>query len=75
MSRSELVAFWSLAAASTTKSIPASLADQGRLLPNRVSVSDLRKKKQDNFRVSVGVVIRSIHKKKRKLEEETQPEP
>ena len=33
------------------------------------------KQKQDNFRVSVGVVIRSVHKKKRKLEDETQPEP
>ena len=33
------------------------------------------KKKQDNFRVSVGVVIRSVHKKKRKLEDETQAEP
>jgi Outer membrane protein beta-barrel domain len=33
------------------------------------------KKKQDNFRFSVGIVIRSVHKKKRKLEEETQPEP
>ena len=33
------------------------------------------KQKQDNFRVSVGVVMRSVHKKKRKLEDETQPEP
>jgi hypothetical protein len=33
------------------------------------------KQKQDNFRVSVGVVIRNVHKKKRKLEDETQPEP
>jgi hypothetical protein len=33
------------------------------------------KQKQDNFRFSVGVVIRSVHKKKRKLEDETQPEP
>jgi hypothetical protein len=33
------------------------------------------KQKQDNFRFSVGVVIRNVHKKKRKLEEETQPEP
>ncbi len=33
------------------------------------------KKKQDNFRFSMGVVIRSVHKKKRKLEDETQPEP
>lgn len=35
----------------------------------------LGKKKQDNFRVSVGIVIRSVHKKKRKLEDETQVEP
>jgi len=33
------------------------------------------KKNQDNFRFSVGIVIRSVHKKKRKLEDETQPEP
>jgi len=33
------------------------------------------KKKQDNFRFSVGIVIRNVHKKKRTLEEETQPEP
>jgi len=33
------------------------------------------KKKQDNFRFSVGVLIRSVHKKKRKLEDETQVEP
>jgi len=33
------------------------------------------KKKQDNFRFSVGIVIRSVHKKKRRLEDETQPEP
>ena len=33
------------------------------------------KKKQDNFRFSVGIVIRSVPKKKRKLEDETQPEP
>ena len=33
------------------------------------------KKKQDNFRFSVGIVIRSVHKKKRTLEEETPPEP
>jgi hypothetical protein len=32
------------------------------------------KQKQDNFRFSVGVVIRSVHKKKRRLEDETQPE-
>jgi hypothetical protein len=33
------------------------------------------KQKQDNFRFSVGVVIRSVRKKKRTLEDETQPEP
>jgi hypothetical protein len=33
------------------------------------------KQKQDNFRFSIGVVIRSVPKKKRKLEDETQPEP
>jgi hypothetical protein len=33
------------------------------------------KLKQDNFRFSVGVVIRSVRKKKRKLEDETQPTP
>ncbi|MGA7560720.1 MAG: hypothetical protein WCF61_13250 [Terriglobales bacterium] len=32
------------------------------------------KQKQDNFRVSVGVVIRNVHKKKRTLEDETQIE-
>lgn len=33
------------------------------------------KQKQDNFRFSAGVVIRNVHKKKRKLEDETQLEP
>jgi len=33
------------------------------------------KQKQDNFRFSVGIVIRSVKKKKRTLEDETQPEP
>jgi hypothetical protein len=37
--------------------------------------SRLGKLKQDNFRFSVGIVIRSVHKKKRKLEDETQVEP
>ena len=32
------------------------------------------KQKQDNFRFSVGVVIRNVHKKKRTLEDETQVE-
>lgn len=35
----------------------------------------LGKKKQDNFRFSAGVVIRSVRKKKRRLEDETQTEP
>jgi len=35
----------------------------------------LGKKKQDNFRFSMGIVIRSVHKKKRTLEDETQAEP
>lgn len=35
----------------------------------------LFKQKQDNLRLSVGVVIRSVPKKKRRLEDETQPEP
>jgi len=33
------------------------------------------KKSQDNFRFSVGVVIRNRHKKKRTLEDESEPEP
>jgi hypothetical protein len=33
------------------------------------------KQKQDNFRFSVGIVIRNVHKKRRTLEDETQPEP
>lgn len=33
------------------------------------------KKKQDNFRFSMGIVIRNVHKKKRTLEDETQVEP
>jgi len=33
------------------------------------------KKTQDNFRVSVGIVIRNRHKKKRTLEDESEPEP
>jgi hypothetical protein len=33
------------------------------------------KQKQDNFRVSVGVVIRNVHKRKRTLEDETAPAP
>ena len=32
------------------------------------------KQKQDNFRFSAGIVIHSVRKKKRTLEDETQPE-
>jgi hypothetical protein len=39
------------------------------LLTN-TAFSLLGKEKQDNFRVSVGLVIRSVHKKKRTLEDE-----
>jgi len=39
------------------------------------SFRSVGKQKQDNFRFSVGVVIRSVRKKKRRLEDETQPEP
>lgn len=35
----------------------------------------LGKQKQDNFRVSVGIVIRNVHRKKHTLEDETQVEP
>jgi hypothetical protein len=35
----------------------------------------LGKEKQDNFRFSVGIVIRNVHKKKRTLEDETGTEP
>lgn len=33
------------------------------------------KQKQDNFRFSVGIVIRNVKRKKRRLEDETEPEP
>jgi hypothetical protein len=33
------------------------------------------RKNQDNFRFSVGVVIRNVHKKRRRLEDETEPVP
>lgn len=33
------------------------------------------KLKQDNVRFSIGIVIRTVHKKKRTLEDETQPAP
>lgn len=35
----------------------------------------LGKKKQDNLRLSMGIVIRSVRKRKRRLEEEIPPEP
>jgi hypothetical protein len=35
----------------------------------------LGKKKQDNFRFSMGIVIHRVHKKRRRLEDETQVEP
>ena len=44
-------------------------------LQTRTDFSALGKAKQDNLRVSVGVVIRSVRKKRRKLEDETEPEP
>ena len=44
-------------------------------LQTRTDYVRIGKAKQDNLRISVGLVIRSIHKKKRKLEEETQPVP
>jgi len=43
-------------------------------LATRTSFSLLGKKTQDNLRLSVGVVIRSVRKKRRTLEEETPPE-
>jgi len=33
------------------------------------------KQKQDNFRFSMGIVFSNVHKKRRTLEDETQPEP
>jgi len=39
-------------------------------LQTRTDYPFIGKAKQDNFRVSVGVVIRSVKKKKRKLEDE-----
>jgi hypothetical protein len=43
-------------------------------LTTRTSFPLLGKKTQDNLRLSVGVVIRSVRKKKRTLEEDTPPE-
>ena len=48
---------------------------KGDYLQTGSSFTLLGKKKQDNFRFSVGVVIRNVHKKKRKLEDETSVEP
>ena len=44
-------------------------------LQTRTSFATIGKAKQDNLRVSVGLVIRSVKKKRRKLEEETGLEP
>jgi hypothetical protein len=44
-------------------------------LQTATDYSSLGKLKQDNFRFSAGVVIRSVHKTKRTLEDETQPLP
>ena len=44
-------------------------------LQTRTSFPLLGHAKQDNLRLSVGIVIRSVHRKKRRLEDETQPEP
>lgn len=44
-------------------------------LQTRTDFPSLNKNKQDNLRLSVGLVIRSVHKKKRRLEDETEPEP
>src|ERR1035438_1437797 len=44
-------------------------------LQTATSFPSLGKKKQDNLRLSVGIVIRSVRKKRRRLEDETEPEP
>ena len=44
-------------------------------LQTATAFSSLGRRKQDNLVLSIGVVIRSVHKKKRRLEDETQPEP
>jgi len=44
-------------------------------LQSRTVFPAIGKAKQDNLRLSVGVVIRSVKKKKRKLEDETEMEP
>jgi len=43
-------------------------------LQTRTDFPLIGKAKQDNLRVSVGIVIRNVHKKKRTLEDETPPE-
>jgi hypothetical protein len=44
-------------------------------LQTGTNFSLLGKEKQDNFRFSVGIVVRNVHKKKRTLEDETQLAP
>ena len=44
-------------------------------LQTRTSFASIGKAKQDNLRLSVGLVIRSVKKKKRRLEDETELEP
>jgi hypothetical protein len=44
-------------------------------LQTRSSFASIGKAKQDNLRLSVGLVIRSVKKKKRRLEDETEVEP
>lgn len=44
-------------------------------LQTRTSFATIGKAKQDNLRVSVGLVIRSVKKKRRRLEDETDLEP
>ena len=50
-------------------------AVQGRLLQTATNFPIPGKQKQDNFRFSMGIVIRNVHKKRRTLEDETQVEP
>ncbi len=44
-------------------------------LQTRTSFATIGRAKQDNLRLSVGLVIRSVKKKKRRLEDETELEP
>jgi hypothetical protein len=48
---------------------------KGDYLQTQSQFPTFARKKQDNFRFSVGIVIHNVHKKKRTLEEETQVEP